>query len=131
MIVLDASVLTFAVGEAQSVGERAREVLREAKTAAVPDIADLETVSALRKLWQAGKLDVRQFRVAVDDLVALPLTRYPSLPLLRRVYQLRENLTPYDACYVALAEGLGCPLYTADKRLANAPGPRCDITLFP
>ncbi|MBL7494348.1 type II toxin-antitoxin system VapC family toxin [Frankia sp. AgB1.9] len=131
MIILDASVLVYAVGEAGSVGERARAVLREAAAASAPDIADVETVSALRRMWQTGKLDVKGFRVAIDDLATLPLTRYPSRALLRRAYMLRDNLTPYDACYVALAEALGCPLYTADTALANAPGPKCEIRLFP
>jgi predicted nucleic acid-binding protein len=131
MIVLDASVLVYAVGEAEVVGERARAVLREAAAAAVPDFADVETVSALRRMWQTGKLDIKALSVAVDDLATLPLTRYPSRSLLRRAYMLRDNLTPYDACYVALAEALGCPLYTADAGLANAPGPKCEVRLFP
>ncbi len=55
--------------------------------------------------------------------------RYPALPLLPRVYALRNNITPYDAVYVALAEALNCPLVTADARLANAPGIRCEVQL--
>jgi len=131
VIVLDASVLTFVVAQAETVGAGARSVLREAGAASVPDIADIETVSALRRLWRTGKLDLEQFRTATGDLVALPLARYPSRPLLGRAYTLRDNLTPYDACYVALAETLSCPLYTADVRLANAPGSKCEIRLFP
>ncbi|SBW24906.1 hypothetical protein FDG2_4341 [Candidatus Protofrankia californiensis] len=61
--------------------------------------------------------------------MALPLARYPARPLLRRAFELRNNVTPYDTCYVALAESLDCPLYTADARLAKAPGPTCRIEL--
>jgi predicted nucleic acid-binding protein len=131
VIVLDASVLTFAVGERRENGDKARALLGATDTTAVPDIVDLETLSALRKLWRIGKIDGQMFRVAIDDLVVLPLVRHPSAPLVRRVHQLRDNLTPYDACYVALAENLDCPLVTADRRLANAPGTQCEIKLFP
>lgn len=57
------------------------------------------------------------------------MVRYPALPLLRRAFQLRANVTAYDAVYIALAEGLACPLATTDVRLANAPGPECEIQL--
>ena len=76
-----------------------------------------------------GSLSAAQARRAVDDLLDIPLVVYPTTPLLRRAWSLRNNLTPYDACYVALAEALGCALLTADARLANAPGSRCSIEL--
>jgi predicted nucleic acid-binding protein len=65
-----------------------------------------------------------------EDLLALPAVRFPTGPLLLRAYELRENLTTYDACYVALAEGIDCRLLTADGRLARAPGVRCDIEVL-
>ena len=65
--------------------------------------------------------------MAIGDLERLDVDRYPTLPLMRRAYELRENVTAYDASYVALAELLGCELLTADKRLASAPGPSCPV----
>lgn len=73
-------------------------------------------------------ISARRFAAGLADLADLPITRYPALPLLGRVYRLRSNASAYDAAYIALAEELGCPLLTADQRLATAPGPRCPIT---
>ncbi len=67
---------------------------------------------------------------AVTDLAALSLDRMPHRPLLARCWELRDNLTPYDASYVALAERLGVTLVTADARLARAPGIRCDVEVL-
>jgi len=66
-------------------------------------------------------------REAVDDLLALPVTRYPTLQLLERAWALRHNMTAYDAVYVALAEGLEARLLTADERLANAARVHADL----
>ena len=67
---------------------------------------------------------------AVDDLLALPIVLYPATPLLRRCWELRSNVTAYDACYVALAEALDVALLTADAKLANTPGTRCSFQLI-
>jgi predicted nucleic acid-binding protein len=130
MIVVDASVLANAIGDDEIDGRVAREVLRAAKDLAAPDLVDVETVSALRKRWLAGTLTEERFDAAVGDLEDLDLDRYPGLPLLRRVFELRANLTAYDAAYVALAEALGCELITADGRLAGAPGLGCPIKVL-
>ena len=61
----------------------------------------------------------------------MPVARFPSRGLMHRAFELRANVTAYDACYVALAEALDWPLYTADRRLTQASGPRCTMTLFP
>ena len=66
---------------------------------------------------------------AIADLLSMPIVVYPTAPLLRRCWQLRGNVTAYDACYVALAEALDCALLTADAKLAKAPGPRCAFEL--
>lgn len=95
-----------------------------------PDLVDVETVAVLRKRWLAGSLTARRFSAAVTDSRAIALDRYPTLPLLRRAYELRANLTAYAAVYVALAEALGCELLSADKRLAAAPGPKCSIRVL-
>ncbi len=66
----------------------------------------------------------------LQDLEAIRIDRYPTLTLMRRAYQLRDNLTPHDAVYVALAELLKCELLTGDAKLAKAPGPKCKIRLL-
>jgi predicted nucleic acid-binding protein len=130
LIVVDASVLANIVGDDGPTGVAARVRLQAAGDASVPDLADVETVSVLRKRWIAGALTARRFHDAIEDLLALPLTRYPTGPLMTRAYELRANVTAHDASYVAVAEALGCVLVTGDTRLARAAGPRCQIEVF-
>ncbi|HEY1620276.1 MAG TPA: type II toxin-antitoxin system VapC family toxin [Streptosporangiaceae bacterium] len=130
MIVVDASVLANVIGDDGPDGERARREVRAAGDLAAPDLVDPETVAVLRKRWLAGSITDDRFAVAVRDLEDLDLDRYPALRLMRRAWELRANVTPYDAAYVALAEVLGCELWTADKRLAKAPGPACPIRVL-
>lgn len=129
MIVVDASVLATAVGDDGTDGRRARQELSHAGGLAAPDLVDVETVAVLRKRWLAGGLSDRRFSVAVDDLADLDLDRYPTLPFMRRAWELRSSITAYDAAYVALAETLDCELVTADRRLQQAHGPRCAMRL--
>lgn len=126
MIVVDASVLANALGDGQSAGDVARKAI-SGESLAAPDLVDLETMSVLRKRWLGNDLNDVEMADGIDALCELELVRYPALPLLPRALELRHTLTPYDAAYVALAELLECPLVTADVRLANAPGPRCEF----
>lgn len=130
MIVLDASVLANLVADDGPSGDTTRARLTAAGEASIPDLADVETVAVLRKRWLAGDLTAARFRNAIDDLLALPLARYPVGPLMPRAYELRANVTAYDAAYIALAEALVCTLVTSDARLAAAPGTDCDIELL-
>jgi len=130
VIVVDASVLVTALADDHADGDRARAALQAAGALAAPELIDLEVTSVLRRAVAGGRLDDRRARQALDDLAALPLTRAPHLALLDRVWQLRANVTPYDAAYVALAEILGARLLTADVRLAHAPGPTCQIVVL-
>lgn len=125
MIVVDASVLANVVGDDEAAGRLARARLAAASAVSAPDLVDVETVSVLRRRWLAGDLSDERFRFAVDDLLALPVTRFPVGPLMVRAFELRANITAYDACYIALAEALDCPLITSDRRLANAPMTTC------
>ena len=84
----------------------------------------------LRKRWIAGDLSDERFSEAISDLEDLDLTRYPTLALMRRAFELRSNVTTYDAAYVALAERLGCSLLTADQRLAAAPMVACAVEVL-
>lgn len=132
MIVVDASVLANALADDGRDGARARNRLTSAGELAAPDLIDVETTAVLRKRWIAADLTDRRFSEAISDLEDLDLTRYPTLPLMRRALELRSNVTSYDAAYVALAERLGCSLLTADHRLAAAPMVACAVeVLYP
>jgi predicted nucleic acid-binding protein len=86
-----------------------------------PYLLDAEVAQVLRRLEQARVLTATRAGEALDDLRALRLVRHAHLPLIERVWELRDNLSAYDALYVALAEALGAPLVTTDRRLARAP----------
>ena len=126
MLVVDASVVAPLVADGGPDGAALRERLRGERIAG-PDLLRLEVMSVVRRQLLAGELDTRRASHAIDDLLELPLVVYPSSALLRRAWSLREIVTPYDACYVALAEALDCTLLTADARLGRAPGSRCAI----
>ncbi|MDA8282134.1 MAG: type II toxin-antitoxin system VapC family toxin [Actinomycetota bacterium] len=128
MIVVDASVLSPALADDGDDGDRARERLRGEHLSA-PELVDLEVSSVLRRLVLVGRLPLRRAELAMSDLVALPLRRVSHRVLLARCWDLRDNLSVYDASYVALAEQLETILVTADTRLAGAPGLRCKIDL--
>ena len=128
MIVVDASALAAALGQDGSFGGRARERLR-GETLVAPELIDLEVAAALRRLSLGGRLPVARAELALLDLLRLPLRRLAHRPLIGRCWELRDNLTVYDAAYVALAEGLRSTLVTADARLAKAPGPCCEVEL--
>jgi predicted nucleic acid-binding protein len=130
LIVVDASVLANVIGDDGADGQRARGEIRGGGPVAAPDLVDVETVAVLRKRWLAGTISDGRFSTAIADLEQLGISRYPTLPLMQRAFELRANVTAYDASYVALAELLGCELLTGDRRLASAPGPSCMIRLL-
>jgi predicted nucleic acid-binding protein len=96
----------------------------------VPSIFDAEVLSALRGLVRGGKFDHTAAAELIVDLVVLPVDRWHMSPLLPRMWELRDNLTPYDAAYVALAELTGTILVTGDERIAAAPGTRCEVQVI-
>lgn len=130
MIVVDASVLANAVGDDEAAGQQARDLLRAHRELAAPDLVDVETTAVLRRRWLAGSVTDERFSQGVEDLADIPLTRFPTLGLMSRAFELRANVPAYDACYVALAEALDWPLCTADRHLARASGPRCPMQLI-
>jgi predicted nucleic acid-binding protein len=129
VIVPDASVLAVALADDGRSGDLARDRLHGERLAA-PEIIDLEVLSVLRRQLRVGGLDLRRAVLAVRDLQDLPLDRAPHQPLVHRCWELRDNLTPYDAAFVALAELLDVPVVTGDNRLARAPGLRCPIEVI-
>ena len=130
MIVVDASVLVSALADDGSDGETARKRLEADGDLHVPHLIDLEVVSVLRKRLLARHLDDRRAQLAMRDLHDLPAVRYPHLPFVNRIWQLRPNLTSYDAAYVALAEELDCALVTADERVGRAARVRCPVEVL-
>lgn len=127
MIVVDASVLANALADGSDDGKRARARLLAEDQLVAPELIDVEVALVLRRRWLAGDLDDERLAEAIEDLAAVGIERMPMRRLMSRVIELRRNVTPYDAVYIALAELLGCPLLTADQRLALAPGPRCEV----
>jgi predicted nucleic acid-binding protein len=129
VLVVDASVLAPVVGDSGSDGLRFRNRLR-GEAAVGPDLLRVEVASVLRRHAHTGHLTPAQADAAFDDLLDFPIRVFPTGPLLRRVWELRKNLTTYDGCYVALAEAVDSTLLTADRRLANAPGLRCSVEVL-
>ena len=126
MIVVDASAALSALLNAGP----ARSALASERLHA-PHLVDSEIVHALRRRVMARQLLAEAAWTALDSWRRLGMTRYAVFSLLDRVWELRENVSAYDASYVALAELLDCPLLTADDRLSRAPGVRCAITVVP
>ena len=128
-MIVDASIVASALGDDGSDGGRARRRLAGERLVA-PELIDLQVGSVWRRAARAGRLDGKRAGQALADLAALPLARARHQPLMSRIWELRDNHTPYDAAYVALAEALEALLLTADRRLAQAPGTRCEIELI-
>lgn len=129
MLVVDASVLAPALVDDGANGGKVRSRLR-GESLRAPELIDLEVASVIRRLVRTGAVPEPRGSAALDDLVALPLRREPHRRLLGRAWELRDNVTVYDASYVVLAELLDATLLTADARLAGAPGLRCRIELL-
>ena len=122
MIVLDASALVellLNTTAGRLVADRMRD---PAVSVHIPHLADIEVTEALRRYAAAGDLGPDAAASALRDLRELDLERHAHEPLLPRVWELRRNLSAYDAIYVALAEVLDAPLLTCDRRLSRAPG---------
>lgn len=130
MIVVDASALLEALlrtSAAEAVEER---LFAPRQTLHAPHLLDVEVAQVIRRYAANGDIDGERGRAALIDLADFPLRRYPHDFLLPRIWELRNNLTAYDAAYVALAEALEIPLLTRDKRLAAATGHRAQIELL-
>lgn len=124
MIVLDASAAVLAL---LNDGDARRWLAAE--TVVVPHLADSEVTHALRAQVLRGRIGADDAGRVLARWARLGLRRFTVVGLLPRVWALRDNLSAYDATYVALAEVLACQLVTADSRLARAPGPTCAITV--
>lgn len=125
-LVVDASVVVAALTEVGRDGIWAREQLKSSELNA-PYFMPAEVTNILRRGIQSGRLAEGDATVAFRELLTLAVEFHEFLPLASRVWQLRENVSAYDAWYVALAESLDAPLATLDRRLTRASGPRCEF----
>ena len=127
--VVDASVLVAAL-VAQPDGPWARASMSQDALAA-PELALAEATNILRRMELSGAVSRYEATAAHRDLLRLKIERYPFAPFAGRVWELRANLTVYDAWYVALAETLDWPLLTLDRRISRASGPQCPVIVPP
>lgn len=129
MIVVDASALLEALLRTPAANVVEERLFVPRQTLHAPHLLDVEVAQVIRRYAANGEIDGTRGRLALADLADLPLRRYPHDFLLPRIWELRNDLTAYDAAYVALAEALDAPLLTRDRRLAAAAGHRAQIEL--
>ena len=131
MIVIDASAeitILLNIGpEVEGVRDR---IARPGETLHVPHLFEIEVLDALRRLSLRGTVSPERARLALSRLRDTQLVRYPHATFIDRIWSLKNNLTAYDAAYVALAEALDAPLVTMDARLAQAPGIRAAVEVY-
>ncbi|MFN3460156.1 MAG: type II toxin-antitoxin system VapC family toxin [Oceanibaculum sp.] len=130
MIVVDASVLLDVILRTPEAAAAEARLFTPGETFHAPHLLDVETAQVIRRFAASGHIGHERGRLALVDLADFPIQRYPHDFLLPRIWELRDNLTGYDAAYVALAEALDTPLLTRDRRLTNAAGVRARIELI-
>ena len=123
-LVVDAGFVVAALADGGTDGRWAQELLSGADLAA-PHLMPVEAANVLRRVALAGDISHDAAALAHADLVALRVTLFPYAPFAQRVWELRANVTAYDAWYVAVAEALDSELATVDQRLSRASGCRC------
>jgi predicted nucleic acid-binding protein len=128
-VVIDSSAVVALLADAGQAGQWVEAVTASAGLFA-PELLPFEVSNILRRHALAGILDASAATLAHADLVALPIDLYPYEIVANRAWELRANITAYDAAYVALAELLAVPLITLDPRLARAPGARCRMLVY-
>ena len=130
MIVLDTSAVVDWLLQTPAGRRIEQRIYARQETLHSVHLLDVELVQVLRRLVREGTLTPRRAEEAIDDLASVRIARYAPVLLLQRIWQLRQNLSVYDAAYVALAEQLQSPLITRDKRIAAAPGHKASIEVF-
>ena len=130
MIVLDASAAVVVLLNMDATASAILDRMADSDEGLhVPHLFEIEVLSALRRHATSGISEKRSAEL-LEDLMTMRITRYPHTALLARIWELRNNVTAYDAAYVALAETLDAPLVTMDARLARATGIRATVELF-
>lgn len=130
MIVVDSSLILEVLLRTQVAPQIEERIFSPAETLHAPHLLDLEVAQVLRRYCASGGIKPERGWEAVVDLADLPITRYPHEIFIFRIWELRHNMTAYDAVYVALAENLPAPLLTRDARLASASGHEAAIELL-
>jgi predicted nucleic acid-binding protein len=128
MIVLDASVVVELLTNGPLADSIRDELGRSDQSFIVPDLIDVEVVSAIRRLTAGQRVDLHRCEQLLAALEALPAERYSHLPLINRMWELRHNFTAYDGAYIALAEATNSVLYTCDQNLRK--GHRARVVAF-
>ncbi len=128
--VVDASVLISALVDSGDEGAWSASAIDDGPLYG-PESVLAEASNILRHLELIGEVSTPEASIAHADLLGLSIELFPFAPFGPRVWELRANLTSYDAWYVAIAEALVCPLITLDRRLSTSPGPNCEILTPP
>jgi predicted nucleic acid-binding protein len=126
VIVIDTSAMVEYLLGTDQLGDVVGEVV-VGRSIVGPHGLDLEFANALRRLVLSGHTSEEAAHLALATLRSMPITRHPHTMLLDRIWELRDNMWPYDAAFVALAEALGAPLVTVDGKFQGVPGLRCEI----
>ncbi|HEY3797116.1 MAG TPA: type II toxin-antitoxin system VapC family toxin [Caulobacteraceae bacterium] len=129
MIVVDASALLEVLLRTPAAQTIEAHLLGATSGLHAPHLLDVEVAQVIRRHVAHGYVSADRARASLDELRGMPLTRYPHVALLPRVWELRHNLSAYDATYVALAEALDAPLLTRDRRVAAAIGHHAQVEL--
>ena len=128
--VVDASILVAVLVDSGDDGTWAETAIADGGLVS-PELVLVESTNILRRQARSGQLSRVEAAIAFRSLIRLDVELFPFMPFAERVWELGENLTSYDAWYVALAEALGCPLVTLDRKLGRAAGPACEIITPP
>jgi predicted nucleic acid-binding protein len=130
VIVLDASAAVDWLLQTSAGQQIEKRIYARSESLHAPHLLDVEVGQVMRRLVREAVISAQRAEEAIQDLMDLRVTRYPHFVFLSRVWQLRHNLSAYDAVYVALAENLGAALVTRDVRLASASGRAVDVEVF-
>jgi predicted nucleic acid-binding protein len=130
VIVVDASAMLEVLLNSPAAAAIGSRMFAPGEALHAPHLIDVEVMEVLRRYSIAKSLSTARARQALEDYVNMPIERFPHDVLLPRIWELRHNLTAYDAAYIALAEGLDAPLITCNRALGSAVGHRATVLVF-